>query len=104
MDNVFVIALIFAYFRVQVISASCIVLGILGALLMRGMMIWLGIETHQTGLTGYCTGLACCCCSRGSKCFSRRRNRTREEATCLRLAGRLLPVAKDLTGKIHHAN
>jgi len=45
MDNVFVIALIFTYFRVQSeISASGIVLGILGALIMRGMMIWLGIE------------------------------------------------------------
>src|SRR5437016_14448800 len=45
MDNVFVIALLFAYFRVpQQFQHRVLFWGILGALIMRGMMIWLGVE------------------------------------------------------------
>jgi tellurite resistance protein TerC len=43
MDNVFVIALIFAYFRVpQAFQHRVLFWGILGALIMRGVMIYLG--------------------------------------------------------------
>lgn len=45
MDNVFVIALIFAYFRVPLAFQHRVLFwGILGALLMRGVMIWIGSE------------------------------------------------------------
>ena len=45
MDNVFVIALIFAYFRVpQEYQHRVLFWGILGALVMRGVMIWLGVQ------------------------------------------------------------
>ena len=45
MDNVFVIALIFAYFRVPADYQHRVLFwGILGALFMRGMMIWLGVQ------------------------------------------------------------
>lgn len=45
MDNVFVIALIFAYFRVPLEYQHRVLFwGILGALIMRGLMIWLGTE------------------------------------------------------------
>jgi tellurite resistance protein TerC len=45
MDNVFVIALIFAYFGVALqFQHRVLFWGILGALLMRGLMIWLGAE------------------------------------------------------------
>jgi tellurite resistance protein TerC len=45
MDNVFVIALIFGYFRVpEEFQHRVLFWGILGALLMRGMMIWAGVE------------------------------------------------------------
>src|SRR5207244_12303603 len=45
MDNVFVIALLFAYFRVpQQFQHRVLFWGILGALVMRGVMIWLGVE------------------------------------------------------------
>jgi TerC family integral membrane protein len=45
MDNVFVIALIFAYFRVpQQYQHGVLFWGILGALVMRGVMIWIGVE------------------------------------------------------------
>ena len=45
MDNVFVIALIFSYFRVDAAHQHRVLFwGILGALIMRGLMIWLGAE------------------------------------------------------------
>lgn len=45
MDNVFVIALIFAYFRVPLAYQHRLLFwGILGALIMRGVMIWIGTE------------------------------------------------------------
>jgi len=44
-DNIFVFVLIFAYFRVPAMAQHrALVWGILGALVMRGLMIWLGIE------------------------------------------------------------
>lgn len=43
-DNIFVFVLIFAYFRVPSSSQHrVLVWGILGALVMRGVMIWLGV-------------------------------------------------------------
>jgi tellurite resistance protein TerC len=45
MDNVFVIALIFAHFSIPPRYQHRVLFwGILGALLMRGLMIWLGVE------------------------------------------------------------
>jgi len=44
MDNVFVIALIFAYFKVPAqFQHRVLFWGILGALVMRGLMIWAGV-------------------------------------------------------------
>src|ERR1700688_3135658 len=43
-DNIFVFVLIFTYFRVPPIAQHrVLVWGILGALIMRGIMIWLGV-------------------------------------------------------------
>ena len=48
MDNVFVIALIFGYFGVPLnFQHRVLFWGILGALLMRGLMIWLGAALIQ---------------------------------------------------------
>jgi tellurite resistance protein TerC len=48
MDNVFVIALIFQYFGVPLKYQHRVLFwGILGALIMRGLMIWLGTELIQ---------------------------------------------------------
>src|SRR5438093_11227010 len=45
MDNVFVMAVIFAYFRVALMQQHRVLFwGIIGALIMRGLMIWLGTE------------------------------------------------------------
>jgi tellurite resistance protein TerC len=47
-DNIFVFVLIFAYFRVPPIAQHrALVWGILGALVMRGIMIWCGIALVQ---------------------------------------------------------
>ncbi len=44
-DNIFVFVLIFTYFKVPPISQHrVLVWGILGALIMRGVMIWLGVS------------------------------------------------------------
>lgn len=49
MDNVFVIALIFQYFKVPPHYQHRVLFwGILGALIMRGLMIWLGTELINT--------------------------------------------------------
>ena len=48
MDNVFVIALIFAYFRLGLEYQHRVLFwGILGALVMRGGMIWAGVQLIQ---------------------------------------------------------
>ena len=47
-DNIFVFVLIFTYFRVPPIAQHrVLVWGILGALVMRGSMIWLGVALVQ---------------------------------------------------------
>jgi len=47
-DNIFVFVLIFSYFRVPPIAQHrALVWGILGALVMRGIMIWCGIALVQ---------------------------------------------------------
>ena len=48
MDNVFVMALLFSYFSVPAKSHHRVLFfGILGAMLLRGLMIWLGVELVQ---------------------------------------------------------
>ena len=47
-DNIFVFVLIFQYFRVPPMAQHrALVWGIVGALIMRGVMIWLGVELVQ---------------------------------------------------------
>jgi tellurite resistance protein TerC len=47
-DNIFVFVLIFAYFRVPPIAQHrVLVWGIVGALVMRGLMIWVGVALVQ---------------------------------------------------------
>jgi len=47
-DNIFIFVVIFAYFRVPPMAQHrALVWGIVGALVMRGVVIWLGIELVQ---------------------------------------------------------
>lgn len=59
MDNVFVIAVIFRYFAVpRAFQHRVLFWGIMGALVMRGLMIWLGAElVHRYHWTLYLFGI-----------------------------------------------
>lgn len=59
MDNVFVIAVIFRYFAVpRAFQHRVLFWGIMGALVMRGLMIWLGAElVHRYQWTLYLFGV-----------------------------------------------
>src|SRR6201984_3099340 len=47
-DNIFVFVLIFSYFGVPPIAQHrALVWGVVGALIMRGLMIWLGVALVQ---------------------------------------------------------
>ncbi|HEY6166729.1 MAG TPA: TerC family protein [Verrucomicrobiae bacterium] len=100
MDNVFVIALIFAYFRVPLQYQHRVLFwGILGALLMRGGMIWLGTELirhfewalNVFGIFLVLTGI--------KMLFSKDEGVHPEKNIVLRLARRAFPVSRDFDGQ-----
>ena len=99
MDNVFVIALIFTYFAVPLEHQHRVLFwGILGALLMRGMMIGLGAALIQTfswmlyvfGAFLVVTGV--------KMLFSHQEEVHPERNPLIRLARRFFPVALHLDG------
>jgi len=65
---------------------------------MRGMMIWLGIELINR-FDWILYGFGLLLLFAGVKCFSRRMESDPEKSHVLRLARRLLPIAKDFDGK-----
>src|SRR5687768_4345376 len=100
MDNVFVIALIFAYFGVPLhLQHRVLFWGILGALLMRGMMIWIGTELIQRfhwmlqvlGAFLVLTGIR--------MLFAGDDGVHPEKNPVIRLAQRLFPVSHDFDGQ-----
>lgn len=100
MDNVFVMALIFAYFRVPTVYQHRVLFwGILGALVMRGAMIASGAALVQRfnwmlyvfGLFLFCTGIR--------MIFATAKKVRPEKNVVLRLARKLFPVASELDGQ-----
>jgi tellurite resistance protein TerC len=100
MDNVFVIALIFSYFRVPAQYQHRILFwGILGALVMRGVMIGAGAALvtqfhwllYVFGAFLIYTGI--------KMIFSDDEGVHPEKNIVLRLAGKLFPVTKDFRGQ-----
>lgn len=100
MDNVFVIALIFAYFRVPLIFQHRVLFwGILGALLMRGVMIAAGAVLIQNfhwmlyvfGGFLVLTGI--------KMIFSDDEGVHPERNPVIRLARKLFPIAPDFDGQ-----
>jgi tellurite resistance protein TerC len=94
-DNIFVFVLIFAYFKVPPISQHrVLVWGIIGALVMRGIMIWLGVALVERfhfviyifGVFLLITGVR--------MGFSKQATEFGENWV-LRLCRKLLPVTKD---------
>lgn len=99
MDNVFVIALIFAYFRIPTIQQHRVLFwGILGALLMRGTMIgvgvalitWLHWVLYLLGLLILCSGI---------KMLFTETEVEPEKSRLIRLVRRFYPVAPELDGQ-----
>lgn len=100
MDNVFVIALIFSYFRVPgEFQHRVLFWGILGALIMRGIMIWLGWELIQRfHATLYLFGVFLVIT--GAKMLvSKEQEVHPEHNLVLRLAQKLFPVTTEFQGQ-----
>lgn len=100
MDNVFVIALIFSYFRVpQQYQHRVLFWGILGALVMRGIMIWAGVGLvkrfewmfYVLGAFLVVTGI--------KMAFSGEEEVHPERNLAIRLARKLFPVSSDFDGQ-----
>jgi TerC family integral membrane protein len=100
MDNVFVIALIFAYFGVPArFQHRVLFWGILGALVMRGLMIWLGAALihrflwmlYLFGAFLFATGL--------KMLFGREEEVQPDQNPVLRLTRRLFPVTAEFDGQ-----
>jgi len=100
MDNVFVIALLFAYWRVpQDFQHRILFWGILGALIMRGVMIWLGVSLiHHFNWMFYVLGVFLI--FTGIKMVSSGSEGVHPEKNwIIRLARKVFPVAPDFDGQ-----
>ena len=100
MDNVFVIALIFSYFGVPVRYQHRVLFwGILGALVMRGVMIWTGAEMlkhfdvlfYVLGVFLVATGV--------KMLFAKDEAVDPEKNLAIRLARRLFPISPTMHGQ-----
>jgi tellurite resistance protein TerC len=100
MDNVFLIALIFTYFRVpNIFQHRVLFWGVLGALLMRGVMIWLGVQLvvrfdwilYVFGAFIMWTGTR--------MLVSKETEMNPETSLVVRCARKLLPFSKDFDGQ-----
>ncbi len=100
MDNVFVIALIFAYFRVPMeFQHRVLFWGILGALVMRGVMIGVGVAiVQQFEWVLYILG-ALLVVSGVKMIFGGAEEVRPEKNFVLRLAQKFYPVAPNLEGQ-----
>ena len=97
-DNIFVFVLIFTYFKVPPISQHrVLVWGIVGALIMRGLMIWLGVSLVSAfhfvlyifGVFLIITGIR--------MAFSRQQTDF-GDSWFLRICRKLMPVTRDFRG------
>lgn len=102
MDNVFVIAMIFTYFRVpRAWQHRVLFWGILGALVMRGVMIWLGSELverfhwilYVMGAFLVFTGIKMAMTRESDETISLERN------VVVRLARRFFPMTGEFVGE-----
>jgi len=99
-DNIFVFVLIFQYFRVPPMAQHrVLVWGIVGALVMRGIMIWLGIELvarfhfvlYLFGVFLVVTAVRMLLGKRGEPDF--------EKSVVMRLVRRFVPVTDEFRGE-----
>ncbi len=100
MDNVFVIALIFTYFHVPIEYQHRVLFwGILGALLMRGLMIGLGVALiNRFDWVLYLLG-ALLLVAGTKMLFSKGDKVEPDKNFIIRLARRLLPISPEFSGQ-----
>jgi len=98
LDNILVIALIFSAFRVPAeFQHRLLFWGILGALMMRGAMIAVGVALiHEFDFILYIFGAFLVCA--GIKMFFSKKQIQPEKNLALRLARKLFPVAQTFDG------
>jgi tellurite resistance protein TerC len=99
-DNIFVFVLIFSYFRVPAKSQHrVLVWGILGALVMRGVMIWLGVTlVEQFHFVLYIFG-AFLVLTGLRMLFDRDAKLDFEDNFFMRYCRKMLPLTKDFHGE-----
>lgn len=100
MDNVFVIAIIFAHFAVpNRYQHHVLFWGILGAFLMRGLMIWLGVGLIHR-FEWLLVALGAFLVFSGLKMvFTREKESDPEKSIAIRLTRKLFPVAAEFNGQ-----
>src|ERR1051325_11211929 len=100
MDNVFVIALMFAYFRVPLEHQHRVLFwGVLGALLMRGIMIWIGAKLIERFDWMFCVFGGFLILTGIKLVFSDQEGVHPERNLVLRGARRLFPVSDKFDGQ-----
>lgn len=99
-DNIFVFVLIFQYFRVPPIAQHrALVWGILGALIMRGLMIWLGVTlVERFDFVLYIFG-AFLLVSAWRMFFGRHEPLNFGDSWVLRVCRRAFPITRDFYGE-----
>lgn len=100
MDNVFVIAIIFTHFAIPTQYQHRVLFwGILGALVMRGVMIWLGVELIQR-FNWLLMALGAFLIFSGLKIvFTREQEPNPEKNLAVRLTRKFFPVTSHLDGQ-----
>ena len=100
MDNVFVIALIFTHFAVpDRYQHRVLIWGILGALLMRGLMIWLGVELVER-FAWVLVALGVFLVFSGLKMLLTKEKKPDPEKTfAVRLTRKIFPVSREFDGQ-----
>lgn len=103
MDNIFVFVLIFAHFRVPPLAQRrVLVWGIVGALVMRGTMIWCGIALVQRfHFVLYLFGLFLLITA-ARMFFKKHPARDFTEGWVLRTCRRMLPITRDFHAEHFH--
>ena len=103
MDNIFVFVLIFAHFRVPPLAQRrVLVWGIVGALVMRGTMIWCGIALVQRfHFVLYLFGLFLLITA-ARMFFRKHPARDFTEGWVLRTCRRILPITRELHAEHFH--
>src|SRR6266516_2873195 len=103
MDNIFVFVLIFAHFRVPPLAQRrVLVWGILGALVMRGTMIWCGIALVQRfHFVLYLFGLFLLITA-ARMFFTKHPARDFTEGCLLRTCRRILPITREFHDEHFH--